>query len=144
MPYWRLYYHLIWATKGRLPMIDAEMWPELTRVLTLVAHQNTLILHAVGGVTDHVHVAVSIPPAMSVATAAGRLKGGSSRMLNQQLEDAFRWQGEYGVVSFGERHLPQVVAYISDQPRRHAQNALWPSLEHVPAENHQLDHHATP
>jgi hypothetical protein len=54
-------------------------------------------------------------------------------MLNQHLGDAFRWQGEYGVVSFGERNLPQVVASISNQPRRHAENALWPALEHVPS-----------
>jgi len=149
MPYWRLYYHLIWATKDRLPLIDAEMWPELTRVLTLTSHQNKLILHAVGGVADHVHVAVSIPPAMSVATAVGRLKGSSSRMMNQHLDDAFGWQGEYGVVSFGERHLPQVVAYISNQPRRHANNALWPTLEHVPSPresttDQHLDRHAAP
>ena len=70
-------------------------------------------------------------------------------MMNQHLDDAFGWQGEYGVVSFGERHLPQVVAYISNQPRRHANNALWPTLEHVPSPresttDQHLDRHAAP
>jgi putative transposase len=132
MPYWRLFYHLIWATKDRAPLIPLEVWPELERLLRLTAHKNQLIVHGVGGVADHVHLAVSIPPALSVSSAVGRLKGSSSRMLSQHLAHGFGWQAEYGVVSFAERHLPPVLAYITDQPRHHANNTLWSALEHLP------------
>jgi putative transposase len=131
MPYWRLFYHLIWATKDRNPMIDDAMWPELRRLLLLTAHKNELKIHGVGGIADHVHVAVSIPPSMPVGTAVGRLKGSSSRILSQSLGTDFSWQAEYGVVSFAERHLPPVLAYISGQPRHHAANRLWPALEQL-------------
>ena len=131
MPYWRLFYHLIWATRDRLPLIDAGMWPELEQLLVFTARKNQMIVHGVGGVANHVHMAVSIPPAMSVANAVGRLKGSSSRMMSHNPDDSFGWQSEYGVVSFAERHLQQVVAFIHDQPRHHAQNTLWPALEQL-------------
>jgi len=131
MPYWRLYYHLIWATKDRNPLIDDAVWPELRHLFLLTAHKNELKVHGVGGVADHVHLAVSIPPAMAVATAVGRFKGSSSRILSQNLGTDFSWQAEYGVVSFAERHLPSVLAYISDQSGHHATNRLWPALEQL-------------
>jgi putative transposase len=132
MPYWRLFYHLIWATKNRMPLIEDDMWPELIRLLNLTGHQNRLIVHGVGGVANHVHMAVSIPPEMSISNAVGRLKGNSSRLLSQQFGREFSWQTEYGVVSFAERHLPRVLAYIADQPRHHANNTLWSVLEYLP------------
>jgi putative transposase len=112
-------------------MIDEEMWPELRRLFLLTAHKNELKIHGVGGIADHVHVAVSIPPSIPVATAVGRFKGSSSRILSQNLGTEFNWQAEYGVVSFAERHLPPVLAYISDQPRHHSTNRLWPALEQL-------------
>ncbi len=79
MPYWRLFYHLIWATRDRLPLIVPELRPELDQLLIAAARKNGILVHAVGGIEDHVHMAVSIPPALSVAHAVGRLKGSSAR-----------------------------------------------------------------
>ncbi|MDI3342072.1 MAG: transposase [Sphaerobacter sp.] len=73
-----------------------------------------------------------MPPAIAVATAVGRIKGGSARAVNDLVSRGeFGWQAEYGVVSFAERHLPNVVAYVNDQPRRHATRDLWDLLERV-------------
>jgi putative transposase len=131
MPYWRLFYHLVWATRDRQPLIVPELRPELDQLLIAAARKNGILVHAVGGIEDHVHMAVSIPPALSVANAVGRLKGSSARALNRQPGGGFGWQTEYGAVSFAERHLPRVVAYVTDQPHHHANNTLWPMLEHV-------------
>ena len=66
-----------------------------------------------------------------IGTFVGRLKGGSSHAVNEVLvrEATFAWQGEYGVVSFGEKNLPDVVAYIQNQRERHAAQRLWDSFE---------------
>jgi len=29
MPYWQLFYHIVWATKNREPLIPADARPEL-------------------------------------------------------------------------------------------------------------------
>ncbi len=135
MPYWRLFYHLIWAliwaTRDRQPLIVPELRPELDQLLIAAARKNGIFVHAVGGIEHHVHMAVSIPPALSVANAVGRLKGNSARALNRQPGDGFGWQTEHVAVAFAERHLPHVVAYVTDQPHHHANNTLWPMLEYL-------------
>jgi putative transposase len=75
---------------------------------------------------------MSIPPKVSIATVVGRIKGRTAHALNLQF-GSFGWQSEYGIVSFAERHLADVVAYVQDQPRRHATDRLWSNLEQLQA-----------
>lgn len=82
-----------------------------------------VIPHAVGFMPDHVHIAASIPPKIAVADVVRRLKGASTRAVNldprRKEAPRFGWQDDYGVLSFGEKALPDVVAYVANQPERH-------------------------
>jgi hypothetical protein len=46
----------------------------------------------------------------------------------------FAWQSEYGVLSFSEKALTNVVAYVCHQPERHAEHRTWPGLERASEE----------
>lgn len=132
MPYWRLFYHLVWATRGREPSVDEALARVVEWSIRTTCTDQKVILHAVGVMPDHVHVAVSIPPSVAVSTFVGRLKGASSHAINDVSPTlAFAWQAEYGALSFGEKALLDVVAYIRDQAQRHASERLWASLEQV-------------
>lgn len=133
MSRWRLFYHLVWATRDREPLITPEIEPHVYRHLRQTAQHYDIVVHAVGGTADHVHLAVSIPPSLAVATAAARLKGASTRAIKEERGIDFGWQGEYGVTSFAERHLGTVVDYIDSQRQRHAEGSLWPEAELPPA-----------
>jgi len=93
------------------------------------------IPHAVNGMPDHIHLAISIPPKLSVATIIGKFKGSSSHHINHAISDekGFAWQAEYGVVTFSERHLSNVVAYVQNQKQHHSECSIWESLEHIPS-----------
>ncbi|HET7038180.1 MAG TPA: IS200/IS605 family transposase [Thermomicrobiaceae bacterium] len=130
MPYWRLFYHLIWATRGREPLIGASLEAEVWRIVKRAGERGGSSVYAVGGIENHVHVVVSIPPSLAVAEAVRRIKGGSSHEIND-LIGGFGWQAEYGVVSFAERHLPIVTAYATNQRRHHADQTLRPILEQI-------------
>ena len=136
MPYWRLYYHVVWTTRGRQPLITDGLEFVIHREIREAALRHAITVHAVGGTDDHVHVVVSIPPSMSVATAVGRLKGASSHAANAVVGAAFAWEAEYGVLSFAERSLTAVCGYVADQRRHHADGTLRPALEQIaePAE----------
>ncbi len=110
MPYSWLFYHLVWATRDREPAIHPDLEPDIWRLVRQAAERADVLVYAVGGMTEHVHVAASIPPSLSVAEAVRRMKGGSSRSINQTTGGGFAWQAEYGVVSFAERNLSAVVA----------------------------------
>jgi putative transposase len=122
MTYWRLYYHLIWGTKNRVPMIDPVFEADLYRVLTAKAGTLSAVVPAIGGTADHVHIAVTIPPAISVSSFAGQLKGNLTHFVNHSLHPdfAFDWQNEFGVISFSEEQLETIIQYITRQKEHHA------------------------
>ncbi|NIR49032.1 IS200/IS605 family transposase [candidate division KSB1 bacterium] len=82
MPYWELYYHIVWSTKNREPMITEELESDLHQYLRGKGISLEGIIHAVGGIEDHVHVAASIPPKIALADFISDLKGASSHWVN--------------------------------------------------------------
>jgi putative transposase len=131
MPYWKLYYHFVWCTKNRLPLIDSVLEPALYRAIVAKVQKLGGFVHALGGIEDHVHLSVSIPPKLAPATFIGDVKGNSSHFVNYVIkpEFEFHWQAEYGVVSFGERNLSSVVRYIHNQKQHHAEGTLIAAME---------------
>lgn len=93
-----------------------------------------VVVHAIGGTENHVHLAVSIPPTLLLSDWIGQLKGSSSHEANQRLGlrgKVLEWQGGYGVVSFGTGDLKWVVAYIENQKRHHASGKAVDRLERI-------------
>ena len=82
MPRWRLFYHVGWVTRGRQPAIDEEGARTVERSIRATCHAQRAIVHAVGVMPDHVHLAVSIPLSIAVSTFVGRIKGAASYLLN--------------------------------------------------------------
>lgn len=139
MSYWRTFYHLIWSTKYREPMITPERMEMLQQAFRVVAKDNGAFTHAVGGMPDHIHVAVSIPPSIAVSDYVQWLKGSSSRYLRKQIAqpgiDAFAWQEHYGMLTFGERSLKSIVGYIERQAEHHGNDDIWHTFELVPPDD---------
>ena len=64
MSFWRTYYHLVWATHERRPLIDRKLEPPLFSYLEKKAGEFNVIIYAVNGDEDHIHLVVAIPPAL--------------------------------------------------------------------------------
>jgi REP-associated tyrosine transposase len=133
VPYWQHYCHLVWGTKRREPLIDNEVGAIIVRSVQSTCLDCRAILHAMGIMPEHIHLAVSIPPRLAIAEFVRSVKGASSYELNKTNRidrlARFGWQAEYGLISFGERSLASVVAYVNNQAAHHAANNLWPSFE---------------
>jgi putative transposase len=130
MPYWRLFYHIVWSTKHRLPLIEPAWEEDLYGYLWGKATALGCIPHAINGISDHVHAALSIPPKLSLATTIGQLKGASSHHINQRYTGgAFMWQAEYGILSLSERSLARVVDYVKNQKQHHDEGTLDMAME---------------
>jgi len=131
MPYWRLFYHFVWSTKHREPLIAQHFEQPLYNAIAAKVIDLGGIAHAVGGITDHIHLVASVPPKIALSTFIGQVKGNSSHFVNHEIrpEYKFAWQDEYGVVSFGERHLGWVVRYTHNQAQHHEQGTTIERLE---------------
>jgi putative transposase len=133
MAWWRLHYHVVWATRRRTPWLsgDAAHLVEAairTKVRQLGGHP-----HGVGVMPDHVHLATSLPPSVALDAAVGQIKGYSSWLLGQRRPDlvakGFEWQGSFGIVSVSEVSLPKVIAYVANQEAHHRDGTLLAGLE---------------
>jgi putative transposase len=136
LPYWRAFYHLVWGTRHREPLISVAREDLIQRSIRSQSHDGRALIHAIGFMPDHIHVVASIPPAIAVSTLVGRMKGASSHLVNS-LEGsigAFGWQPEFGMVTFGEKSLDLVKMYVLNQKQRHTSGTLWETLERYEVE----------
>ena len=75
MPYWRVYYHIVWAVKGRRPLISNTVEAILFPAIEAKVRELRAQYIAINGTEDHIHLLVSIPPSISVADFVARIKG---------------------------------------------------------------------
>ncbi|NET37335.1 MAG: IS200/IS605 family transposase [Cyanothece sp. SIO1E1] len=130
MTLWRTYYHLVWATRDRTPLITESLELELYRYIEAKTKSLDCLFHAIGGVADHIHLIVSIPPSCSIADFVKRIKGSSSHHINQSFRyQTFAWQREYGVFSLGGKQMERAIAYVQQQKQHHHNGTLIFGLE---------------
>ena len=133
MSLWRLFYHVVWSTRDRATAIDDEREDVIRRSIRATCAEHGALVHGIGVMPDHVHLAVSIPPKIAISIFVRQLKGSSSHLVNHTEHGfdsgTFAWQAEYGILSFGERSLADVVAYVENQRARHADHQLLPTFE---------------
>lgn len=137
MTYWRLHYHLIWATQEREPSITSERGKMFYGVLYNKCKELDLKIHAAGNIEDHVHVVVSIPPKLAVADCVRHLKGASAFAINHMdgSDGKFKWQGGYGALTIGEKSLETVMEYAAKQKEHHRENRLVDVYERIDEED---------
>jgi REP element-mobilizing transposase RayT len=121
----------VWTTKHREPVIDESFQRALRKAVTAKTAELDGIAHALGGTADHVHLIASVPPKISLSNFIGQIKGSTSHLINHEIRPGydFYWQDDYGVVSFGERHLGRLVAYVLNQAQHHEEGSIMGILE---------------
>ncbi len=119
--YHQLYYHVTWSTKEREPMIDDELRKPLHDYLKGKIIDKGGIAFAVGGIVEHVHLCLTIPPDITISKFIGQLKGASSHWVNHIAKPGglFGWQDGYSVFTVSKEGLDRVIAYVNNQEKHH-------------------------
>lgn len=124
--------HFVWHVKLNRPVITEELEPGLYRIIGNYAMKTPgLVFHEIGGIEDHLHIAVTIPPTLSISEWIGQVKGARSHHVNHKLANRkiLDWQTGYGVVSFGTKDLEWVVRYIRNQKEHHKKGTIVERVE---------------
>jgi putative transposase len=131
MPYCQLFYHIVTATKNRQPLITSEVEPAIHQYLRAKSLEMEAIVYALNGTQDHIHLLVSIPPKIAVATFIGQVKAFTSTRFNKTYPQfgPFSWQSAYGVFTLDRKRLPNYVDYVERQKEHHRQGSFIRSLE---------------
>ena len=130
-----IYFHLVWATRRRDPLLTLEVEQRIHRCIQSEAERLEATVLAIGGLADHVHLLVQAPTSLSVEHLAKQVKGVSSRFAGAELVEKsgllpyFRWQPGYSVFSLSRSHLARVIPYVQYQKLRHARQTTWDEWE---------------
>ena len=94
--------HVVFSTRDRAPILSSSVRPALYAYLATVARNAGCECYRVGGVADHVHLAVRISRTITTAQLVEELKTSSSKWLKTQSPAlaGFAWQAGYGAFSF--------------------------------------------
>ena len=113
--------HVIFSTKDRHPFLKPDSRPKLHAYLATVARNIGCEAYRVGGVADHVHLAIRLSRTVTIADLVQELKTSSSQWVKTQSPGlaAFAWQRGYGCFSVGPSDLDRLRAYIDDQENHH-------------------------
>jgi putative transposase len=113
--------HVIFSTKDRTPRLDESVRPALYAYLATVVRNAKCECYRVGGVSDHVHLAIRLSRTTAVSELVEDLKASSSKWIETQSPTLakFAWQRGYAAFSGGPTDLQALIEYIESQETHH-------------------------
>ena len=115
-----LYFHVIFGTKERKPLIDTKWEDRLFGFIGGIVRNVDGKLLAAGGAADHVHLLLSLKPVHVIADLLRDLKRDSSKWINNEIGvGTFAWQEGYGIFTVSVSAIDSVTAYIHNQREHH-------------------------
>jgi REP element-mobilizing transposase RayT len=121
MSYVSSYYHCVFSTKARRPLIHSPLRERLWPFLGGIARQHDMKAMEIGGMPDHVHILLSLPSTLSIAKGLQLIKGGSSKWVHDTFREhwQFGWQVKYGAFGVSASLLDKTIQYIKRQEHHH-------------------------
>ena len=102
-----------------MPVLNASVCASLHVYLATVARNTGCECYRVGGVADHVHLAIGLSRTITIAALVEELKTSSSQWLKTQGLPTFAWQRGYGAFSVGRSDMEALLTYIDQQEAHH-------------------------
>ena len=132
-------YHIVFSTKGRLPLIQPETREELYRYICGIARKRNGIIIRINGLPDHIHILAQVKPSVSVSDFVRLLKANSSKWVSEKfpLQRGFEWQAGYASFSVSESKSGSVKRYIDEQEAHHRSRTFADELKTF-LENHRI------
>ena len=81
---YNIQYHFVWVTKYRCHVLEGEVKLRVREIIRQICQQHDLLIEQGHISKDHVHILVSAPTHMSASQIMQKIKGRSSRMLQQE------------------------------------------------------------
>jgi len=119
--YTQILYHLVFATKDRQPALSDSRRDDLLKYTSGVIKNNHCRPVWINGVSDHVHILLSLHPTVALADLVKDIKVASSVWIKDDhvFPNFVAWQEGYGAFTYSLRDEPELIAYVKAQEEHH-------------------------
>ena len=115
--------HCVFGTKERRMLVPEELQPKLWRYFNGIGQNIRVPVLTAGGIANHAHLLIALPPDITLAASIQKLKANSSRWMGEH-GVKFAWQTGYGAFSVSASNQKAVREYIEHQPEHHARRSF--------------------
>ena|SRR2546425_8349097 len=119
----QIYYHIVFSTKNREPVLRPERREELFRYIWGIIRNKNSHLYRINAVEDHLHILSNLHPSVALADFIKDIKVASSlRVKDQKIFPHFNgWQEGYGTFTASHADKDRLIyRLIHEIPRRQA------------------------
>ena len=95
--------HIVWSTKYRYSVLEGDVKIRCRSLLIQICESEDVVILKGIVSKDHVHVYISYRPSISLSTLVKKLKGRSSRKLQQEFPELKKryWGRHFWAIGFG-------------------------------------------
>ena len=127
--YLSLYYHLVFSTKGRDPVIAPAWRHDLHKYLAGTSSGLGARCEIAGGTADHVHLLVELRATHTLSDFMRELKRASSTWVHSDMsKPEFGWQEGYAAFTVSASAIDEVRRYIENQEEHHRERSFLDEL----------------
>ena len=115
----RLTVHIVWGTKYRYQVLKGEIQSRCRQLIIQICDAEDIRILKGAVSKDHVHLLIEYPPSESISEIVKRLKGRTSRLLQQEYRELEKrywgrhfWAIGYGAWSTGSMTEQRVAEYL--------------------------------
>ncbi|MFN3760883.1 MAG: IS200/IS605 family transposase [Algoriphagus aquaeductus] len=115
----KVYLHIVFSTKNRIPMISEEIRPNSQAYFVQVGATLGSFTEEIFMMPDHIHWLCTLPRTITIADLVKNVKISTSIKYKEIIIRDFEWQKGYGAFSVSQSKLETVKKYIQNQLANH-------------------------
>ena len=121
MSYVKLIYHIVFRTKGSVQAINTENARDLYAYIYGITKSYNAFVHRIGGMPDHIHILLELPPTISLSEFMRELKKSTSKWIKEskKFPHFIGWAEGYAAFSYSRDEICAVTNYIKNQKEHH-------------------------
>jgi len=116
-----LFFHIVWSTKKRQPLISNLFKEKFHRFIKFAVQDENADLLEIGGTQDHVHLLIRANTNCVISNLVRQVKMRSTKFANSEYRGMhfFAWQEGYSIFSVSNSNVNKIIRYINRQEEHH-------------------------
>ena len=119
--YTNLLFHIVFSTKARVPLLDADLKPRLFAYMGGIIRELGGTALLINGPSDHVHILALLPAKLAISEVVRKVKANSSGWVHREFPDqwSFAWQTGFAAFTVSHSQKQSALDYIANQEEHH-------------------------